>query len=81
MENSLFDKIKSIRIEGNTDNHGTSEHNKILGLNRAMAVKELLIENNIDEFKLSIISNSNKNPISNDNEQNRRVDLIIIYYK
>jgi len=46
-----------------------------------MAVKELLIENNIDEFKLSIISNSNKNPISNDNKQNRRVDLIITYYK
>jgi outer membrane protein OmpA-like peptidoglycan-associated protein len=81
LDNLSNDKIKSIRIEGNTDNHGTSEHNKILGLNRAIAVKELLIENNIDEFKLSIVSNSNKNPISNDNEQNRRVDLIITYYK
>jgi peptidoglycan-associated lipoprotein len=81
LDNLSNNKIKSIRIEGNTDNYGTSEYNKILGLNRAMAVKELLIENNIDEFKLSIVSYGNKNLISNDDAKNRRVDLIITYYK
>lgn len=73
------DTIKSIRIEGNTDMHGSSEYNVSLGLKRANSVKELLIKQKIDESKLSTISYGHVNTISNNDQDNRRVDLQITY--
>jgi peptidoglycan-associated lipoprotein len=70
--------IKSIQINGHTDKVGTDEYNFALGLKRANAVKQLLIDaNNISTRKLKTTSYGESAPISTDDAKNRRVDLTI----
>lgn len=72
---------EKIVIEGNTDNAGTKEHNKSLGLQRANAIKQMLVDRGVDPSRLTVLSNGDTKPAgSNETDQgksqNRRVELI-----
>jgi peptidoglycan-associated lipoprotein len=73
------DDITSIIVDGHTDSVGSDEFNFALGLKRANAVKTILVDQGIESEKLSIVSYGESNPISNNDAENRRVDLNIKY--
>ena len=49
-------KIKKYLIIGHTDTKGTKEYNYKLSLERAITVKNILIDNNINEKDIKIIA-------------------------
>ncbi|NPA50091.1 MAG: OmpA family protein [Epsilonproteobacteria bacterium] len=84
--NSDLPKIKAltksgkIRIEGNCDEMGTDEYNHALGLKRARAVRDYLINHGIDASKMDIISYGESNPVCTGHSEachakNRRVEI------
>ena len=72
-------EISSIKIDGHTDSVGSDEYNFALGLKRANTVKNILVSQGIESEKLSIVSYGESSPISNNDAENRRVDLNIKY--
>ncbi|MEW5721762.1 MAG: OmpA family protein [Thermodesulfobacteriota bacterium] len=69
-----------ILIAGHTDNKGTDEYNMKLGLRRAEAVRDKLVEFGVSPERLKVESHGESQPIAdNDTEegraQNRRVEL------
>jgi len=73
------DGITSITIDGHTDSVGSDEYNFALGLKRANAVKNILVDQGIESKKLSTVPYGESNPISDKDYENRRVDLNIKY--
>jgi outer membrane protein OmpA-like peptidoglycan-associated protein len=72
-----------ISIEGHTDNQGELNYNQTLSSERAMAVKDFLLEVGINESRLYSIGFGEEKPIeTNETEQgrakNRRVEVIIL---
>lgn len=70
-----------ISIEGHTDNTGDAAHNKTLSLNRANAVLNQLLADDIESSRLSAKGFGAEKPlVANDSEENkaknRRVELI-----
>lgn len=70
-------------IEGHTDSSGSNTLNQRLSDSRANAVKSYLIENGIDQFRLSAIGYGESNPISSNatrlgRSQNRRVEINLV---
>ena len=51
-----YNKIKKYLIIGHADTMGTKEYNYKLSLERAIAIKKILIDNNIDEEDIKIIA-------------------------
>lgn len=74
-----IEKVKQIIVDGHTDKRGTNEYNFALGLKRANAVKEFLLDYSIAAEKIKTVSYGESNPISNDDAKNRRVDLTVQY--
>ncbi|MEQ8476959.1 MAG: OmpA family protein [Fulvivirga sp.] len=76
-------KLK-IEVAGHTDNIGTKEYNQQLSLRRANAVKNYLVEKDIDSSRVPTVGYGEERPISsNDDEEegralNRRVEFKII---
>ena len=73
-----------IRIEGNCDERGNTEYNKILGERRAQAARDYLIGLGITEDRISIVSNGEGKPkypgqTEEDYARNRRVDFVIVF--
>ena len=74
-------------VAGHTDNIGTEQYNYMLGLKRADYIKNILLKNNINASKISIVSFGETKPIApntisgKDNpagrELNRRVEIIL----
>lgn len=67
-------------VEGHTDSTGSDKLNKSLSEARALSVKEYLVENGVDEFRLSAIGYGEEKPIATNNTrkgraQNRRVEI------
>jgi outer membrane protein OmpA-like peptidoglycan-associated protein len=72
-----------IRVEGHTDNTGSEDYNLELSNKRALAVKDALVNRNIDPARLQIVGFGQAKPIAgNDTEagrqMNRRVKIVII---
>ena len=68
----------NIHIEGYTDSIGSNGYNKELSLNRAKAVANYLIEQNVKEDRITQLGLGSTNPISNNQleegrSKNRRV--------
>ncbi|WP_103068005.1 OmpA family protein [Aquimarina sediminis] len=67
-------------IEGHTDAAGSSVNNQRLSDSRANAVKKYLVENGIDQFRLSAVGYGEDRPIASNKTkagraQNRRVEI------
>ncbi|NNC49177.1 MAG: OmpA family protein [Flaviramulus sp.] len=67
-------------IEGHTDSTGSNSLNQKLSDSRANSVKEYLVQNGIDEFRLSALGYGEEKPIASNKTrkgrtQNRRVEI------
>lgn len=82
LANNLKENGGSISVIGHTDNAGSAEYNKSLGMERAISVKQTLMSRGVDASKISTSSMGEAQPIaSNDTEsgqrKNRRTEIII----
>lgn len=71
----------SITIEGHADDRGTDEYNSVLGRNRALAIKDIMISRNISEDKIDLISYGENKPAINSHTEvarslNRRATIV-----
>jgi outer membrane protein OmpA-like peptidoglycan-associated protein len=71
-----------VNLVGNTDDLGSKDYNRKLGLKRAEVIKAWLIDQGISNSRLTVSSNGSDSPfIPNTNEENRkynrRVEFII----
>lgn len=78
----IVHKDPKIVVEGHTDNMGTEEFNQKLSEERAGNVMDFLIEQGVDESRLSSVGYAFHKPIADNatregRAKNRRVDLII----
>lgn len=76
-------KTAKFRIEGHTDSVGSDKTNQALSNARALAVKDYLVQNGIDEFRLSAEGFGESKPIAPNNTakgrtQNRRVEINLV---
>ncbi len=67
-------------VEGHTDSTGSAQLNQNLSQSRALAVRDYLVQNGIDEFRLSAKGYGEDRPIATNNTragraQNRRVEI------
>ena len=73
----------NILIVGHTDNTGSDAHNMDLSIQRAQAVKSVIIGDNVSGSRLSIQGKGETEPIGDNNTvagraQNRRVEIVIV---
>ena len=72
-----------IKIEGNCDEWGSDEYNYALGLKRANTVKSALLNEGVDEKRITMVSYGESNPVCAEKtqecwSQNRRVDFKLL---
>jgi outer membrane protein OmpA-like peptidoglycan-associated protein len=67
----------TIRVEGHTDTRGSEQYNQDLSERRALAVKNALIQRNIDPRRIETVGYGESMPISDDHALNRRVNIVI----
>ena len=72
-----------VQVAGHTDNTGNAQANQQLSLNRANAVKAMLVSDGIDANRISTVGDGEDDPVaSNDTAQgraqNRRTELSVI---
>jgi len=72
----------AVQLEGHTDSTGDPESNKQLSIDRANAVKDLLVQGGIDPARITTAGFGQERPIaSNDTEEgrakNRRTELVV----
>ena len=73
----------SLKLEGNCDEWGSDEYNFALGLKRANAVKDELINSGVASERITLVSYGASNPVCTDKTQecwskNRRVDFKLL---
>ncbi len=66
-----------LRVEGHTDQVGSESYNQILSEKRAIAVKNALIQYQVDPRRISTVGYGESQPISSDDAVNRRVNIRI----
>ncbi|MGB5966245.1 MAG: OmpA family protein [Sulfurimonadaceae bacterium] len=79
---NIADKY-SLKLEGNCDEWGSDEYNFALGLKRANAVKDELINDGIAAERITMVSYGSSNPVCTEKTQecwskNRRVDFKLL---
>jgi outer membrane protein OmpA-like peptidoglycan-associated protein len=67
----------TIRVDGHTDSRGNAVYNQSLSERRAEAVKNALIQNNVDPRRIHAIGYGESQPVSSSDAQNRRVEIVI----
>jgi outer membrane protein OmpA-like peptidoglycan-associated protein len=72
-----------LAIYGYTDNVGTKEYNQKLSENRALAVRNYLLEKGVSKFRMSYIGFGDLKPIANNDSDeerqlNRRVEIEVV---
>lgn len=70
----------TVRLEGHTDERGTREYNLALGERRANSVRDYMVVNGIDSYRIETVSYGEEQPIAYGSgesnwSQNRRVEL------
>jgi len=75
-----------VEISGHTDNQGDNEHNTTLSYNRAKAVYNYLVENNIEKSRLQFKGYGENQPVDSNETlegkaKNRRTEMKIISTK
>ena len=70
-------------VEGHTDSQGSEKLNQRLSDSRANAVKNYLVENGVDQFRLSAVGYGESRPIASNKTragraQNRRVEINLV---
>lgn len=71
---------RSVRLEGNTDERGTRDYNLALGERRANSVRDYMVANGIQSFRIETVSYGEERPVAYGSDeaawsQNRRVEL------
>ena len=79
----LIASSSKIRLEGHTDERGTREYNLALGERRANTVRDYMVLNGIDSYRIETISYGEERPLAYGSgesnwAQNRRVELVVI---
>lgn len=77
---ALHTNTKNVRLEGHTDERGTREYNLALGERRAISVRDYMVANGIESFRIENISYGEESPVAYGSgesnwAQNRRVVL------
>jgi outer membrane protein OmpA-like peptidoglycan-associated protein len=73
----------SVTLEGHTDNTGDAAANKKLSLDRATAVKDLMVKGGVADSRISSAGFGQENPVApNDSEggraKNRRLEMVVV---
>ncbi|MFW5977214.1 MAG: OmpA family protein [Candidatus Nanoarchaeia archaeon] len=71
----------NIRVEGHTDKTGEEDYNLKLSEKRAKAVKKVLIQNGVNKERITTIGLGESQPTSEEDSQNRRVEIFIMPIK
>ena len=76
----LKNSDEKVSLTGHTDNKGAVDYNQELGMNRANAIKALLIENGVKESQIATNSMGQTQPVASNNSDegrhdNRRVEV------
>ena len=80
---ALKASTSTVRLEGHTDERGTREYNLALGERRANSVRDYMVVNGIDSYRLESISYGEERPIGygsgeSSMAENRRVELVVV---
>jgi peptidoglycan-associated lipoprotein len=72
----------NVLIEGHCDDRGSEEYNMVLGVNRANAVRQALIQQGIDASRIKVISLGKEKPFCKEQDeqcwqQNRRDHFVV----
>lgn len=67
----------NIQIQGHTDRTGSEQYNQQLSQRRAETVMAVLMQNGVDQFRMSAIGFGESQPISSNPAQNRRVTMVL----
>jgi outer membrane protein OmpA-like peptidoglycan-associated protein len=72
----------TIIIMGHTDSQGNDEYNRNLSLQRAQAVKEWLVDNNINSARIKVAGKGESEPIATNDtaegrQKNRRIEFLV----
>ncbi|ACN16810.1 OmpF [Desulforapulum autotrophicum HRM2] len=67
-----------IRVEGHTDSKGTDQYNMLLSQRRAQAVTDALVQRGVDPMRMESIGFGESQPVSSNDGDNRRVNIVII---
>jgi peptidoglycan-associated lipoprotein len=71
---------QTVRLEGHTDERGTREYNMALGERRANAVRDYMVVNGVQSYRIESVSYGEERPVAYGSgeanwSQNRRVEL------
>lgn len=79
--NSAGMKERTLELVGRADPEGSEGHNEELGMKRAEAIKQILIENGLDAGRISVASAGEKDAKGDTADQSsghdRRVDIVV----
>lgn len=75
-----------ISVEGHTDSQGSDAHNQKLSEDRALAVKNALVNRGVDPARIQVVGYGESRPIAGNETEagrqlNRRVDIVIVPIK
>ena len=74
-------KGRGLRLVGHTDERGESEYNLALGVHRADAAREFLVQEGVDKIRLAESSRGELDASGRDEEgwrRDRRVDIVLL---